>query len=630
LKRGLRTRQVSALLLVAALFAPYFVSIGLVPRTVAAAENPIHPLIVIDMSHGQYSSYVFDVEDAWLVGNLTELGYDVTYAWGGLNATILQDATGLLLGAIYGTTTGFTPAEVTAIASWFNGGGKFLWVGSDSDYAGYAYINYNMSMVLEAVGSHVYPEQISISDAYSNCNSSYRVVANGTSTDPYVADLVDGVDAVLMHGPTSLYGSTSAQEGTDVVALENTTIENVYPVLYYGASATMTDSDLIPPLAHHDGDQGKFVAMTVEVNAGTAGDGVIVVSGASPYGDYQPMSSTEYYDVPLNGNLLVKQTIDWGIEKSAGSLILIDMSHGQYSSYVFGVEDAWLVGNLTEMGYRFAYVWGGLNSTVLANARGLLLGAIYGVTTGFTPAEVTAIASWFNGGGKFLWVGSDSDYAGYAYINYNMSMVLEAVGSHVYPEQISISDAYSNCNSSYRVVANGTTTNPFMADVVDGVDAVLMHGPTSLYGSTSAQMGTDVVALENTTIENVYPVLYYGASATMTDSDLIPPLAHHDGDQGKFVAMTVEINAGTAGTGVIVVSGASPYGDYQPMSSTEYYDVPLNGNLLVKQTIDWGMNYAMAPYAPPQPGFVIDPVLLMAIAGVVVVVIIIVIVARRR
>ncbi|MFW9793853.1 MAG: hypothetical protein ACFFEE_06120 [Candidatus Thorarchaeota archaeon] len=629
---GLRTRKVAAMLLIAALFAPYFISVGIVPTKVAAAEDPIMPMIVVDMGHGQYSSYVYGEEDTWLAGNLTEMGFEVVFAWGGLNDTILADATGLLIGGIYGVTAGFAAAEIAAVQDWFNAGNKFLWVGSDSDYSGYAYINNNMSLILDAVGSHVYPEAISISDAHSNCNASYRVVANGTSTDPYIAPIVDDVDAVLMHGPTSLYGSSSGAEGTDVVALENTTIDNVYPVLYYGASATIGDSDLVPPLANADGDQGEFVAMTIEVAAGADDTGVIVVSGASPYGDYQPMFTTEYYDVALNGDVLVMQTIDWGMEKAAGALIVIDMSHGQYSSYVFGEEDTWLAGNLTEMGYQVIFANGGLNDTILARARGLLIGGMYGVTAGFTAAEITAVGDWFDEGKKFLWVGSDSDYSGYAYINNNMSLILDEVGSHVYPEAISISDAHSNCNASYRVVANGTSTDPFVADIVEGVDAVLMHGPTSLYGSSSGSMGDDVVTLENTTIENVYPVLYYGASATIGDSDLVPPLANSDGDQGEFVAMTVEIYAGAQNNSVIVVSGASPYGDYQPMFTTEYYDVALNGNTLVLQTIDWGIDYAWYPVAPTAPpgGFAIDPILLMGIAGAVIVIIIIVVVMRRR
>jgi hypothetical protein len=551
------------------------------------------------------------------------MGFNVVFAWGGLNDTILAGARGLIIASIYGTTNGFTAAEVTAVGDWMDEGQKFLWVAGDSDYAGYDYINANASMILEEAGSHVYLEPISISDDISNCNASYRVVANGTSSDPCVADIVDGVDAVLMHGPTSLYGSTSATAGADAVALETETINDVYPVLYYGASATIGDSDLVPPLAHTDGASGEFVAMTIEI----AGDNVIVVSGASPYGDYQPMSTYEYYDVPLSGDI-VKQAIAFGMDYNEPDIIVFDMGHGQYKDSVFTAEDAWLAGNLTEMGYYIVWAWGGLNDTVLGRATGLVVASIYGTTNGFTAAEVTAVDDWFAQGEKFLWVAGDSDYAGYDYINANASLILEAAGSHVYLEPISISDDISNCNASYRVVANGTSSDPFVADIVDGVDAVLMHGPTSLYGSTSATAGADAVALETETIENVYPVLYYGASATIGDSDLVPPLAHTDGASGEFVAMTIEVNAGTTGDGVIVVSGASPYGDYQPMSTYEYYEVALSGDI-VKQTIDFGIDYINNP-TTPGGGFTIDPVLLMGIVGVVVVVIIIAVVVKRR
>ncbi|TFH03965.1 MAG: hypothetical protein E4H14_15720 [Candidatus Thorarchaeota archaeon] len=310
----LQIKKIAAMMLIAALFAPYFISVGIVPTIASAEPAPVLPKIVFDMGHAQYKDSVFIKEDAMLVTNLTAMDYEAIWAWGGINATILENATGLITGAIYGTTNGYTAAEVSAIETWFNAGHKFLWVGADSDYGGYAYINNNASMILNAVGSHVYPEAISISDAYSSANSSYRVVANMTSTNAFVADIVDGVDKVLMHGPTSLYGSTSGVQKTTVVALENTTIPNVYPLLFYGASATISDADLVPALAHNDGEAGNFVAMTIEVNAGEAGNGVIVVSGASPYGDYMPMTATSYYTIPaMQGNLLVYQAIDFGM-----------------------------------------------------------------------------------------------------------------------------------------------------------------------------------------------------------------------------------------------------------------------------------------------------------------------------
>ena len=58
--------------------------------------------------------------------------------------------------------------------------------------------------------------------------------------------------------------------------------------------------------------------------------------------------------------------------------------------------------------------------------------------------------------------------------------------------------------------------------------------------------------------------------------------------------MTVEVMSGDDDSGVLVVAGASPYGDYQPMSTDEYYGVPLEGMALVSQTIDWGMKRAFS------------------------------------
>ncbi|MCF2136096.1 MAG: hypothetical protein K9W43_02555 [Candidatus Thorarchaeota archaeon] len=305
----IKARRVFAVLIMAAMLLPLFVG----PTPVAAQTSA--KKIVFDYSHGQYSSKLWNTTDLQLANNLTALGYEVVWAYGGINNTILSDAVGLVLGSIYGDTNGYLASEVTAIANWFNAGGKFLWVGYDSDYSG-AYINDNMTQILEAVGSHVYGEPTSIEDAYSNCGAGYRPVANGTSNDPFVADIVAGTTKVLMHGPTLLYGSNSSTpaENTKPIDLETGSIANVYPLLYYGASATIADHDLTYPYAHEDGDKGAFVAATLEIKAGDNGDGVIIVSGASPYGDYQPMCSWEYKDVALNGDVFVKQAIDFGID----------------------------------------------------------------------------------------------------------------------------------------------------------------------------------------------------------------------------------------------------------------------------------------------------------------------------
>lgn len=308
-RAGNNTRRIGSILIIAALLAPSLALLGIAPVPARAATQ----VIVFDMGHGQYKAAVFTAQDAWLAGNLTALGYQVIWAWGGINASILSNATGLVLGSLYGPSYNFSTAMVNDITTWFNSGKKFLWVAGDSDNAGNGPIA-NASVVLDAVGSHVYVEPCSVEDPISSAGSAYRVVANKTSTNAYVADLVGNTTKVLMHGPTTLYGSTTGHKDGGIVSLENTTIANVYPVLYYGGSAVIVDPDLIPPVAHTAGQTGSFTAMTVEVNAGSGQNGVIAVSGASPYADYMPMTCQLYYNVTMNGQLLVRQTIDWGMK----------------------------------------------------------------------------------------------------------------------------------------------------------------------------------------------------------------------------------------------------------------------------------------------------------------------------
>jgi hypothetical protein len=297
-------------------------------------------------------------------------------------------------------------------------------------------------------------------------------------------------------------------------------------------------------------------------------------------------------------------------------VIVLDMSHGQYKSSIWETEDARLERNLTAMGYEVVWAQGGLNSTILADADALIIGSIW--SPGFTTSEVNAVADWY-GAGKFLWVATDSDYAG-PNINHNATLILEAVNSHVYGEEGDIKDLESNAGGDYRPVANVTTTEAHLADIVDGVTKVLCHGPTSLVGSTSGTFDSGIVALEDTTVPNVWPVLWYSPAATIADNDDVPPLVHTVGDAGSWVAMTVEYNAG----GIIAVSGASPYGDYQPMYTGSYYGFELDGYNLVKNVIEWGLS------PDPQPGVALDPMLLIAIGGGAVVVIIIIVILMKR
>ncbi len=291
------------------------------PQSVTTEPTNAAKRILIDYSHGQDDSvYGREVFDPLFFANLSLLGYDVIIAYGGLNSSILEDVDGFLLGSIRGIMDGFTPEEISAVATWFKEGNRFLWVAYDSDYPlpGGPFINGNSTLILEAVGSHVYGEHTHIWDNELNCGSEYRPIANVTSRNPFVADIVKGVDAVLMHGATCLYGSNSdtPDSTTNPVPLENTTIANVTPFLYYSPSAYIQDQDSILPIAHNDGDNGSLVACTIEVNAGLNKSGVLIVSGSAPYGSYCPMYADHYYNRTLSGHTMILQAIDFAMNYS--------------------------------------------------------------------------------------------------------------------------------------------------------------------------------------------------------------------------------------------------------------------------------------------------------------------------
>lgn len=290
------------------------------------------------------------------------------------------------------------------------------------------------------------------------------------------------------------------------------------------------------------------------------------------------------------------------VELSSNSRVIVfDYSHGQFSS--FGeADDLILKASLETLGYTIIWARGGLNSTLLAEVDGLILGSILYEDNAFLTSEIQAISDWFDEGLKFLWVGCDSDYysppsAG-QFINDNMSAILESVGSHVYPEPTHVFDAFSNADAAYRVIANETNDDPFVSRAINNVSAVLMHGPTLLYGSNVSSnpgVGIAPVDLATTTLGNVYPLLYYSHEAQILDSDLLNPFTHDNGDYGSFVAAAIEIELGSRNTSVAVVSGASPYGDYSSMHISDYYDKYLDGDNFVKQTIDFGMSLERPP-----------------------------------
>jgi hypothetical protein len=288
--------------------------------SVAYAQEDSDPVIVIDYSHGQDQNVQGRFfHDPNFFGNLSEMGYDVIVATGGLNSSLLGPADCLILGSVYGPDNGFSGQEIDAIQEWFFEGPRFIWVAYDSDYSdspeSVHYINTNMSTVLERIGSNVYGEDAHIADNILNCGATYRAIANVTSDDSFVARIVEGVDKVLMHGSTLLYGSNSTMPSRydSPVCIEVCSILNVHNILHYSPTSYIEDWNPPPPIVYDANQTGSFVAATIQTKVGANQEGVIVVSGGGPYGSYCSMYADEYCGVPLTGSRFVLQVVEFGV-----------------------------------------------------------------------------------------------------------------------------------------------------------------------------------------------------------------------------------------------------------------------------------------------------------------------------
>jgi hypothetical protein len=277
----------------------------------------------------------------------------------------------------------------------------------------------------------------------------------------------------------------------------------------------------------------------------------------------------------------------------SGKRLMMTTGHGEEEDYIVNITE-WFTG----LGGTVVVAKGNINSSTLATVDACLVGGLEDETQYFTTAEANALRDWFAAGSnKFLWIAGDSDYGSFNVPN-NASMLLETVGSSIRMEPASIEDPDANCGASYRVTCNWTAfADPVVSDCVVGVYRVLYHGPTLLYG---VDAGGNPVAIEDTPPANVHVIMQTGASGVIVDHTLseAPMFAHTNGATGHFAMMAAQIGMGADGTNKLVASGAAPYGDYEPMWSDSYKDVPLTGSILVKNTIWWGLLGALPTAAP--------------------------------
>ncbi len=216
------------------------------------------------------------------------------------------------------------PEEVTALATWIKSTSdkvplRVLWIATDSDYPaqGSEQAQETGNILLEAIGARVRFDYVSIEDTVSNAGGAgYRVVAI-VNPDPEVAVLGYAAEKVLFHGPGPI--AWVDDNGNWHKLTKDDKPDNVYIV------ATTTENSLVkenqgPPQGREGNiytpkDSGTVITlMAIEKIPVDGAENIVIVSGETPYGGYQPGVSWKYYDKVLDGPRFFRNVVLWSTE----------------------------------------------------------------------------------------------------------------------------------------------------------------------------------------------------------------------------------------------------------------------------------------------------------------------------
>ncbi|WP_010478888.1 CGP-CTERM sorting domain-containing protein [Thermococcus zilligii] len=313
----------------AAIMMVAFVLFGLFGFAMASAAT-----VGIDLAHGENDkglTVLTDKNGTVLVeGILKKIG-DVTWVYIGpgdkadtlgiqqAGESITYDAIKNINFLIIGQPTQpLSPDEINALKQWWNDGNRILWIAGDSDYgSGVQTIN-NVNAILDALGVNLRLDQCSAEDSQSNAGAGYRVVGivnpddKTPNKDDITKDFQNG-GKVLFHGP----GVVAYVDGNgNWKALgPNAGMENVYVIVTTSENGQIVENSEPAANAYTVGDTGRFPLLAVQIFPDKKN--VLIVSGETPYGGYEPIWSPLYYGVKLDGPTFITNFIHWAIKVQA-------------------------------------------------------------------------------------------------------------------------------------------------------------------------------------------------------------------------------------------------------------------------------------------------------------------------
>ncbi|UJG44765.1 MAG: hypothetical protein K9W46_06175 [Candidatus Heimdallarchaeum endolithica] len=277
--------------------------------------------------------------------------------------------------------------------------------------------------------------------------------------------------------------------------------------------------------------------------------------------------------------------------KVKNKTIMIDVSHGAYHTSVENFK-----GNLTEAKNTVVMLESDLLTNFTADADALFMS---GPDEMYTGEETQKIKDWFNQGGKFLFIGGDSDYGGY-FSPVAINNLLRNLGANIRLDSTSISDETNNDGASYRVAATQPGTGDVATKVTEGMEAgFILHGPCSILGINTTTAVPEYLDLRTATLPNVEILYKYSAVAVATDSDVseLPTDLYAESEtEGNYPAVVLE----TIGNSYLVLAGEAIFTDYKSMydqftETGEYNDGVTYGQMFVNNLINYFLGEAQAP-----------------------------------
>lgn len=209
-----------------------------------------------------------------------------------------------------------TEAELAALKKWFETGGKVLWCAADSDYPAQGSEESQVACndIAEYLGARIRLDYVSVEDSQHNAGAGYRVIGV-VDPPPQLGFLGFMAQRVLFHGPGAV--AVVLPDGRWVPAT-SPEVQKYYNNIYVVARTTQNgvilehrtsaDKKGRDGKAHTAGDRGVFALMAMEF---LPSGSVLILSGETPYGGYEPSVAPVYYRVPLDGPRFFRNLMLW-------------------------------------------------------------------------------------------------------------------------------------------------------------------------------------------------------------------------------------------------------------------------------------------------------------------------------